>query len=283
MADFKFTGFADEISPDLSVQIEVLKKLGIHYIEPRGINGVNVSLLTQKQAQDAKKQLDQAKIKVSSIGSPIGKIGIEDDFEAHLQLFHNTIQVAKTLGANQIRIFSFYIPEGKNPDDYKDAVLNRLHTMIEIARENDIVLLHENERGIFGELSIRCKILAQELYCDNFKLVFDPANYVLCGEKDCFEALESLYPYTTYFHIKDAILKNEQVVPAGMGEGKLKEIISFLKEKDYHGFLSLEPHLAHFNGVDAFDKFNHLNSEEEAGERTFSIAHSALVKLISEC
>ena len=116
------------------------------------------------------------------VGSPIGKIGIEDDFAPHWELFQRTVEIAQKLDAPFIRMFSFYPPEGHEADAYRAPVLDRLARMVEYAKGQNTVLLHENEKGIFGDTADRCKLLLDTLGCENFKAVFDFANFVQCGE-----------------------------------------------------------------------------------------------------
>ena len=101
--------FADEIAESLDRQIEVLSRLGISYVELRSADGINVSDFTMNFAKEVKKKLDQANIRISAIGSPIGKIGIDDDFDAHLQKLSHTEQMADIFETPYIRMFSFYI------------------------------------------------------------------------------------------------------------------------------------------------------------------------------
>lgn len=104
------SGFADEIASPLEKQIEVLKKLGVCYIEMRGVNGKSLVEHSLDEVREIKKQLDANGIKISSVGSPIGKIMITDDFEDHFQLYKKTVEIAKILETPNIRMFSFYIP-----------------------------------------------------------------------------------------------------------------------------------------------------------------------------
>src|SRR5690606_20606824 len=118
MAKFILSAFADEIDPDLKVQMDVLEEHGIEYIEMRGVNGKNVVEHTLDEIKEIKQQLDERGFKISAVGSPIGKIKITDDFAPHLDLFHHTLEIAKILEAPYIRMFSFFIPKGENPDNY---------------------------------------------------------------------------------------------------------------------------------------------------------------------
>ena len=146
-----FSGFSDEISPVLDEQLRVLQKLGIRYMEMRGVDGKNVDALSPEEVKTVGEKLKQAGIGVSALGSPIGKIGIRDDFASHFEVFRRVVSTAQQLSCRYIRMFSFYMPEGEDPNQYRDEVLDRLHQMKEYARREDVILLHENEKGIYGD------------------------------------------------------------------------------------------------------------------------------------
>src|SRR5689334_18327900 len=101
------TGFADEISPDLDLQLDTLARASIRYLEFRGVWNKNVLDLTDSELDTVKTALAHWGVKVSSIASPIGKIQITDDFAPHLAAFRRALQIAHTLETPYIRIFSF--------------------------------------------------------------------------------------------------------------------------------------------------------------------------------
>ena len=150
------SGFADEIDPSLEKQIEVIKKLGMNHIEMRGVNGKGLVEYTLDEVREIKKELDENGIRLSSIGSPIGKIKITDDFEPHFELFRHTVEIAKIMEVPYIRMFSFFIPENEDPAIYKDEVFARLSRFVEYAKEHGVILLHENEKDIYGDTAARC-------------------------------------------------------------------------------------------------------------------------------
>ena len=272
------SGFADEIDPSMDVQLALLDKLGVKYIEFRSGDGTGVADYTNEQAVALKARLDAAGVKVSAIGSPIGKIGIEDDFAPHMEKFKHVVELAKIFDTPYIRMFSFFIPEGKNPDDYRDEVLARIAQFVEYAKEQNVILLHENEKGIYGDNAARCLDLMKNFYGDHFKCTFDFANFVQ-RKQDTLEAYKLLKDYITYVHIKDAQWDTGKVVPAGMGDGHVKEILTKLSESGYEGFLSLEPHLADFA---AFKSLENNGSALEIGSGTvaFTTAYNALKEII---
>ena len=246
----ELSGFADEINPQVDEQIRVLKKLGMHYVEMRGANGKGLVEYPLDEVEKIKEQLDENDIHLSSVGSPIGKIPITQDFEDHFKLFCHTVNIAHVMEVPYIRMFSFFMPEGEDPEKYHDEVFRRVGRMADYAAKHNVILLHENEKEIYGDVADRCRKLMEEFYSDHFKAVFDFANFVQCHQ-DTKEAYEMLKPYIEYVHVKDAEWESGQVVPAGHGDGNVKEILKALKDSGYEGFLSLEPHLADFAGFSA--------------------------------
>ena len=277
----RISGFSDEISSEIDTQFEVLNKLGIKYYEPRFIDGKNISELNDEEVVELKAKMDKAGIKASSIGSPIGKVKLTDDLDAHFELFKRVVKTAKMLDCKFIRMFSFYHEGSEWTEDERQKVLAELKKMIEYAKQEDVVLLHENEKDIYGDIASRCLDLMQNLYCDNFKAVFDPANFVQCGQ-DTKQAFDILGKYIAYMHIKDARFSDKAVVPAGMGDGNVPYILEKLFKNGYNSFLSLEPHLGHFKGLDDLETDDLMKDLPEGGEGTFTLAFNELNKIIKD-
>lgn len=276
----KLSGFSDEIDAAVDVQFEVLKKLNIGYFEPRGIDGKNISELTEEEAYALKEKMDRNGIKVSSVGSPIGKVKLEEPFEEHFRTFQHVIRIAKILETNYIRMFSFYHEGGDEwTQEERDEVLKRLKQMIDYAKEQDVILLHENEKDIYGDTADRCIDLMQELGCEHFLAVFDPANFVQCAQ-DTRYAYELLKDHIAYVHVKDACMEDGTVVPAGKGDGHVEYVLSKLFENGYDGYLSLEPHLGSFAGLAKLELGDAMLDLPEGGEGTFTLAYRALVDIL---
>lgn len=264
MNTLKITGFCDEADDMFEEQLAYMNELGVKYIEIRTVDSKNISDLTDEELACVKEQLKQHKIKVSSIGSPMGKIDITDEFAPHMEAFKRTVQIAKMLDTNYIRMFSFFIPEGEEPEKYKDEVFARLQQFVDYAKKENVVLLHENEKGIYGDNATRCAEILKKFYGPHFKAVFDFANFVQVGQ-DTLKAYALLKDYVVYIHIKDA--NGIEVVPAGFGEGNVKEILGKFLKNGYQGFLSMEPHLAQFNGFMALEKNG--AQEQKSGHKKF--------------
>ena len=250
MSQFVLSAFADEIDMDLTIQMDVLDQHGIKHIEMRAVNGKGLVEYTLHEVKEIKRQIDARGFKLSAVGSPLGKIKITDDFGPQLELFKHTLEVAHIMESPYIRMFSFFIPEGEDPASYREEVMKRWQAFIDTARGSGLTLLHENEKEIYGDTAERCLDLVETMNSDYFKAIFDPANFVQCQVETYPHAFELLKDHVIYIHVKDALRENGEVVPAGEGDGKVKEIIQELHRDGFEGFLSVEPHLSHFKGFD---------------------------------
>jgi sugar phosphate isomerase/epimerase len=239
--NFELAAFADEADSRISEQIKVMTENNISYLEIRGVDGENISDISKEKAKEVRRQLDDAGLGVWSLGSPYGKISVNDDFMPHLEKFKRGLELADILGAKNIRIFSFYV-DTEDKKIYRDEVMRRLEQFILVAKGSKVILCHENEKGIYGNTAVFCEEIHKTF--PELRAVFDPANFIQCGQ-DTIEAWKLLSPYVEYMHIKDA-LSDGSVVPAGKGIGNLPYLL-----KNYKGIvLTIEPHLSVFEGVD---------------------------------
>ncbi|CAA9485210.1 MAG: hypothetical protein AVDCRST_MAG02-4929 [uncultured Rubrobacteraceae bacterium] len=255
------TGFADEISPDLEEQLETLDAESMRFMELRSVWNKNVLDLTDRELGGIKTALAERGIGVSSIGSPIGKIPVADPFEPHVERFRRALQAAHILGAPYVRVFSFFIPKGEDPTSYRDEVLGRMGALAREAEGSGVTLLHENEKEIYGDVPERCREILEEVGSPALRAAWDAANFVQCGvTRPYSEGFEALRPFVEYVHVKDAVAETGGVVPAGEGDGELRETVSALRASGFDGFFSLEPHLASagsysgFSGPDLFSR-----------------------------
>ena len=250
MKDINVYAFADEAGRELETQIDAMLKNQLQGLEIRSVDGENISDIGISKAKDIRKKMDDAGLCVFSIGSPIGKIDlINDDYSAHLEKFRHCLELADVLGAKHFRLFSFYTPDGENPDEYKDMAFERLEDFVETAKNSDVVLCHENEKGIYGDIARRCLEIHRAF--PEIKAVFDPANFVQC-KQDTNEAWDMLKGYVEYLHIKDA-LSDGTVVPSGKGEGNVKRIVGEYLESGRRN-MTVEPHLTVFDGLSSLEK-----------------------------
>jgi len=238
----RLSGFADEIGPDLDLQVQTLQAEAMRFLELRAVWDTNVLDLTDAQCRTVKDRLGDAGIGVSSIGSPIGKVRIDEPWQAHVDRFRHCLDVAEFFESPYIRLFSYYPPEGGVIADHRDEVIRRLREQVEMAKGRPVTLLHENEADIYGTRAEACADIAENV--PGMGLIFDPANFVHAG-LNVLEAWGVLRRHVIYFHIKDMRAEDGKMVPAGEGDGCIPEILTdAVCELGYEGFASLEPHLA---------------------------------------
>jgi sugar phosphate isomerase/epimerase len=246
------SGFSDEISPDPREQCEVASGLGLRYLELRSAWNVNILDLDADQLATLQQTLKEFDLAVSSIGSPIGKIAITDDFAPHLERMRHAAEVARLFSAPYIRIFSFFVPEGDDPDHHRDEVLRRMRALTDVAEQHDVVLLHENEKEIYGDIPRRCLDIVTAVGSAHLRLAWDAANFVQVGVRPFTEGYAQLRPYVDYIQVKDARLADASVVVAGAGDGEVVETVRALRADGFDGFFSLEPHLADYSATGGF-------------------------------
>ena len=251
-AMWTLSGFADEISPDLDEQVALVTRLGLRYIELRSAWDVNVLDLDGDQLCRVKTTLDGAGLGVSSIGSPIGKIAITDDNAPHLERMRHAADVAKLFGAPYIRMFSYFMPAGADPDGYRDEVISRIADLAAIAEDAGVTLIHENEKEIFGDIPRRCLDIVEAVNSPALALTWDNANFVQCGVRPFAEAYPLLGQHVGYLQVKDALAADGTVVPAGEGDGEFRQTMRAFAAAGFDGFVSLEPHLGYGHSLGGF-------------------------------
>jgi len=245
---FMLSAFADEIDPDPIKQIDILKSCGVRHIEFRSIHATNVLSLTDLQIQEFKSLLDKNGFKLSAIGSPIGKIKIDDPLEPHLEKLKRAIHLCGVFGTKNIRIFSYYPPDNFDGDwsKWRGEIMSRMTQKCELAKKAGVRLIHENEHRIYGDSPERVTDLMTTLRtsfsADVIGAVHDPANFVFCGY-DPWQGWLASKPWLVHFHIKDWIADAKHGSLAGEGQGRIPEVIADAVKMGYSGFATMEPHL----------------------------------------
>jgi sugar phosphate isomerase/epimerase len=242
----KLSAFADEVTENFLEQVKYLAGERVGYIEPRFINKKNIMDLRKDDLDEAKRMIQDHGLKVSAIGSPIGKVKLDEPFAPHLDKFKHAVELAVFFETPFIRMFSYYAPQGRNIDDYRDEVMERMAAKIEVLKDVDVTMVHENEAKIYGHTAEHCVDIIKTVDSPKLRLVYDPANFVW-GEKitnnveSCWPVMK---PYVVHIHIKDWKLGAKDVgsIP-GEGDGQIKELLAELAAIDYDGCLTMEPHL----------------------------------------
>ncbi|MBE6688065.1 MAG: sugar phosphate isomerase/epimerase [Ruminococcaceae bacterium] len=250
MKNFIFSGFGDEICSNFREQAQNLKKMGVFCIEPRKLDGKSIIDITKEEAVGFKKILDEEGVGVSAIGSPIGKIDITDDFEEHFEKYKHILDLAEIFGTKNIRMFSFFIPEGQEPVRYRPEVMKRLRRLLDEAKRRGMVLCHENEKSIYGEKPEYCLDILRE-FGGEMRAVYDMCNFIMADAQPYPYAFELVKDYVEYIHIKDADAEHN-ICPAGEGIGGVYETLCAVSElrQGKPTYVTLEPHLTVFDGLD---------------------------------
>lgn len=280
MAKILLSAFADEYSKDIDTQIQLCREQQIPYLEPRFIGTKNIADLTAAEARELHAKLGD--LKVSSIGSPLGKINLADDFTAHLEKAKNVFETANILETRNVRMFSFYLRQGKSRKECREEVLDKLGQLLDLAKKYDVVLCHENEAEIYGESPDMCLDIL-DAFGGDLKCVFDMGNFVLGGFDPLTEAYPKLKNYIQYFHIKDALAAGA-VVPPGCGEGSIQAILQqYLADFNFEVIVTLEPHLQTFDGLNALVGRSFDNPYKyETQEAAFLDALARIRRIIAE-
>ena len=282
MAKFELSAFTDEYSQDFNKQIEGMLANGIKYTEIRGVNGTNVAKLTVEEAKEAKKMLDANGLKVWSVGSPLGKKKLTDDINKHMDEVKHVCELANIFETPRIRVFSFYVPDTKNIAQYRDQVMDNMNKMLETSKPYNVILCHENEKGIYGEKVEGCLDI-MKTFNGGYKCIFDPANFVQADVTTYPDAFEQLKDYIYYMHIKDC-RPNKTIAPAGKGIGMIPEILRELNKRDETIVLTLEPHLRVFAGLANLEESGsttEIVDQYPTSEDAFNAATNALKDVIA--
>ena len=285
MSSFVLSAFADEICDDLDGQMDVLSRHGISHIEFRGADGKGIADYTLEQAAKARARMAQRGFTASALGSPIGKYPINEPFAPHFDTFRHVVDLAQAFGTPYIRVFSFFLPPQDDPARYRGEVMTRMKAFADYAETNDVILLHENEKQIYGDIAARCRDILDTVNSPALWATYDPSNFVQCGERNWPDAYRLLRDRIRYVHMKDSVYTKEEAKadkgfevavlsdahrPVGQGDGNCREILRDLWATGYEGFLSIEPHLTNNNAIPG------------TGADKFDVAAAALIKLVAE-
>jgi sugar phosphate isomerase/epimerase len=271
MTAWILSGFGDEIDADPEVQVAVLQALGAGAIEVRSAWDVNVVDLGADRLRELAQILKRRGQSVSAIASPIGKVEVDLPISLEIDRLDRAIEAAHLLGTRFVRVFSFYRAADRSPESVRDAVLARMSALADRARREDVVLLHENEKEIYGDVPERVLDLVESVGSEHLRLAWDSANFVQCGVRPHTDGWTLLHQYVDYVQVKDALAESGRVVPAGQGDGELAATLTALRDSQYSGYLSLEPHLGEAGRFGGF-----------SGPAEFGRAAQALSSLVQQ-
>ncbi|MCD7732824.1 MAG: sugar phosphate isomerase/epimerase [Oscillospiraceae bacterium] len=238
MSSVKLFSFGGELKTELSDQIEAAKRNKLNGLELGGTEFGPISDISFVAACLIRKKLNDSGLEVLSLATTIGRIGIKDDFEAQIEKLKNTLEVCRVLGAEKVRISSFFIPGFEKPEDYKQLVIDRLGRMNELAGAHGVTLCLENKSGCYGGTAERCHEILSAL--PEMVGVFNPAEFVKAGE-DVMADWDKLRSRIAYIHVSD-ISEDGKPVPAGSGIAHIRDLTRRFIERGGRNF-SIDPGL----------------------------------------
>ena len=274
------TGFTDEAGDNLDRQIEAIQTLGWNNIECRGIDGNNLTALSDKDFDETCEKLCEAGIQVNCFGSGVANWAkpITEPPDSSYQELKVAIPRMHRLGTKMIRVMSFHVPEDDsiNDPDIVKEVIKRMKVLTAMAEDAGVTLVHENCDNWGGRSYEHTLRLLDAIPSPNFKLVFDTGNPVFrldvrntppYQRQDSLEFYRNVRDHVVYIHIKDGIVKNDvtEFTYPGEGDGHVVEICSDLFQRGYDGGFSIEPHLAvvfHDKSIQSKDDIRFANFVE---------------------
>ncbi len=281
------TGFADEAANQKTAhqQFSAFAALGLQYYTIRFIDlgqGVkNVMQLTKPEITRLRRLHDEYGLRVSSLGSPIGKVKLLDvddgthnpfiPFPKYLdKQVRRAVGLANTLETKLIRGFSFYHPRGTDPADHLSQVVDQLGQIAEICDRSDLTFGLEVEANLVGQSGQLLAEIHRQVNHPALNLIFDAGNIVTqgCSAEEVFQQYVLMKRGMGWMHIKDyrhpqSVKRTEHVdedslkhfVPADLGDSGhemilrdfregIPKLARKLKRRGVPGvFLDLEPHV----------------------------------------
>ena len=281
------TGFADEAANQKTAhqQFSAFAALGLQYYTIRFIDlgqGVkNVMQLTKPEITRLRRLHDEYGLRVSSLGSPIGKVKLLDvddgthnpfiPFPKYLdKQVRRAVGLANTLETKLIRGFSFYHPRGTDPADHLSQVVDQLGQIAEICDRSDLTFGLEVEANLVGQSGQLLAEIHRQVNHPALNLIFDAGNIVTqgCSAEEVFQQYVLMKRGMGWMHIKDyrhpqSVKRTEHVdedslkhfVPADLGDSGhemilrdfregIPKLVRKLKRRGVPGvFLDLEPHV----------------------------------------
>lgn len=263
VSPFRVAVINDEISQDFGHACEVAsREFGMNWIELRGMWNKNVLNLDSKEIAEAKRILENNKLRVTDIASPLFKVdwpgaprskfspkrdqfNADFTFEQQDEVLERCIELAKIFQTDRVRCFDFWRLE--NPGPYRRAMNERLLNAANKLGQNDLILVLENEGACNTATGAEAAKVLGEVKSPHLMLNWDPGNAASRGETPYPDGY-GLLPKDRigHCHCKDVAKKSggHGGEWAAMGDGIIDWVGQFkaLKRDGYHYAVSLETH-----------------------------------------
>jgi sugar phosphate isomerase/epimerase len=259
---FELAVINDEISQDFERVCQIVaQEFGLEWIELRGMWNKNISELTDKELQEAKKILQQHKLRVTDIASPLFKSDwpgaprspqseTRDQFHANFdasaqdKLLEHCISLAGFFETDRIRCFDFWRLD--DPKPYRAAINGKLQQAAQRCARNNLILLLENEMSCNTATGEESAALLAAIPEKNFMLNWDPGNAAAIGSTPYPNGYQLLpKDRIGHCHCKDVIVKPDHKYDwAAVGAGSVDWVgqLRALRNDGFRYGLSLETH-----------------------------------------
>ncbi len=259
---FRLSVINDEITQDFEKACQIVSvDFGLRWIELRSMWDKNVTELSAKQIEDARKILVEHKLRVTDIASPLFKTDwpgaprssqsetrdqFHADFDAAAQdkLLDRCIRLCKSFDTDRIRCFDFWRLD--DPKPYRAAINAKLRQAAERCAKEDLILLLENEMSCNTATGEESAAILQAIPNRNFMLNWDPGNAAAVGSTP-YPTGYDLLPKERigHCHCKDVVRKADHKYDwAPVGGGIVDWVGQFeaLRRDGFHYGVSLETH-----------------------------------------
>lgn len=252
------SGFTDEVSDDLEIQVKALQELGWSHIDLRTVGGKNVSSLSEAEFDHVHELLCRHGIEIACFGSTVANWGRDAvrDFEQDMIDMKNSIRHMTRAGVRFIRIMSYRVEEPLPLGSSLEAVIiDNIRQIVELAEDHDLVCLHENCETWGGQSYLHALRLLEQIDSPALKLVFDTGNPVAMhdvrgqepyGYQDPLYFFDQVREHVAYLHVKDGRMVDGTMHYCfpGEGDGHVVEILRRLAGHQMSIPISIEPHVA---------------------------------------
>jgi L-ribulose-5-phosphate 3-epimerase len=259
---FRLAVINDEITQDFEKACQTVSgDFGLQWIELRSMWNKNVTVINAKEIEDARKILQQHKLRVTDIASPLFKTDwpgaprspqsekrdqFHADFDASAQdkLLERCISLCKAFNTDRIRCFDYWRLDDVKP--YRAAINAKLQQAAEHCAKNNIILLLENEMSCNTATGEESAAVLKAIPNKNFMLNWDPGNAAAAGSAPYPAGYQSLPKGRIgHCHCKDVLSKADHKydwAPVGGGIVDWVGQLQALRRDGFHYGLSLETH-----------------------------------------
>jgi sugar phosphate isomerase/epimerase len=268
------SGFTDEVSTDIDVQISITKDLGWEFLSARTIGKRNIHDISEREFEEIYGKLDSAGIKVAEFGTLIGNWSkhIDSDWNITLEEVRRCISRMKKLNVRYARIMS-YAQKPWGEDQKEEKRFERVRMIHRMFADEGLEALHENCMNWGGFSFQHTQRLIEEV--PGLRLIFDTGNPIFQKDRskeepfpmqDTIAFYENIKGSIAHVHIKDAIWDNDKAGPVytfpGEGQGNIEFIIQDLFNERYKGFIVIEPHMG---------KVFHESAQDDNQEKQYEV------------